>query len=63
MRLANIMKEIHLLPPNLVRQPSIQLVDSWYRRSFEELVGFSELPAKDPSVLSRFVGMKKKLRD
>lgn len=29
-RLANIMKEINLLPDNLLRTPSVRLVQSWY---------------------------------
>lgn len=29
-RLANIMKEINLLPDNLLRTPSVHLVQSWY---------------------------------
>lgn len=28
-RLANIMKEINLLPDNLLRTPSVHLVQSW----------------------------------
>ena len=28
-RLANIMKEIHLLPEALLSMPSVQLVESW----------------------------------
>lgn len=30
MRLANIMKEINLLPDNLLRMPSVRLVQSWF---------------------------------
>lgn len=29
-RLANIMKEINLLPDNLLRTPSVRLVQGWY---------------------------------
>ena len=29
-RLANIMKEINLLPETLLRMPSVQLVESWW---------------------------------
>ena len=31
-RLANIMKEINLLPDNLLRTPSVRLVQGWYAR-------------------------------
>lgn len=38
MRLANIMKEINLLPDNLLRTPSVRLVQSWYVRASFALV-------------------------
>ncbi|KOB75464.1 [Pyruvate dehydrogenase [lipoamide]] kinase, mitochondrial [Operophtera brumata] len=40
--LANIMKEIALLPDNLLRMPSVGLVNQWYERSFEEIIQFCE---------------------
>ena len=39
-RLANIMKEIALLPENLTRMPSVVLVNDWYARSFAEIIAF-----------------------
>lgn len=39
-RLANIMKEIHLLPDNLLRMPSVNLVNNWYAQSFKEMIEF-----------------------
>jgi len=39
-RLANIMKEIHLLPDNLLRMPSVNLVNNWYAQSFNEMIEF-----------------------
>src|SRR4029077_17528479 len=39
-RLANMMQEMQLLPENLLRMPSISLVQSWYERSFEEVLQF-----------------------
>ncbi|KAK6183451.1 hypothetical protein SNE40_010931 [Patella caerulea] len=39
-RLANIMKEISLLPDNLLTMPSVRLVMSWYEQSFQELLQF-----------------------
>jgi hypothetical protein len=37
-RLANMMQEMQLLPENLLRMPSVSLVQSWYERSFEEVL-------------------------
>jgi len=39
-RLANIMKEIHLLPDNLLKMPSVNLVNNWYAQSFNEMIEF-----------------------
>ncbi|CAK1548883.1 unnamed protein product [Leptosia nina] len=52
-RLANIMKEIALLPDNLLRMPSVGLVNQWYERSFEEIIEFEKIDP-DQSVLSQF---------
>lgn len=45
-RLANIMKEITLLPESLLRMPSVGLVSAWYVKSFEEILVFEKT---DPS--------------
>ncbi|XP_065053487.1 probable [pyruvate dehydrogenase (acetyl-transferring)] kinase, mitochondrial isoform X2 [Rhopilema esculentum] len=42
-RLAHIMKEINLLPRNLRRMPSVELVKSWYVQSFLDLMEFHDL--------------------
>uniref|UniRef100_A0A8C2H3M3 Protein-serine/threonine kinase n=1 Tax=Cyprinus carpio TaxID=7962 RepID=A0A8C2H3M3_CYPCA len=39
-RLANILKEIYILPERLVNTSSVQLVKSWYMQSLMELVEF-----------------------
>jgi len=39
-RLANIMKEFHLLPDNLLKMPSVGLVNNWYAQSFDEMIEF-----------------------
>ncbi|XP_026316237.1 pyruvate dehydrogenase (acetyl-transferring) kinase, mitochondrial [Hyposmocoma kahamanoa] len=52
-RLANIMKEIALLPENLLRMPSVGLVNQWYERSFEEIIQFEKMEP-EPPVLSKF---------
>jgi pyruvate dehydrogenase kinase 2/3/4 len=51
-RLANIMKEIRLLPDSLLRMPSVNLVNDWYVRSFEEILEFEKTDISD-KVLDR----------
>ncbi|XP_074622637.1 pyruvate dehydrogenase (acetyl-transferring) kinase isozyme 2, mitochondrial-like isoform X1 [Acropora palmata] len=41
-RLAHIIREIDLLPKNLLKMPSVELVRSWYVQSFRELLEFQE---------------------
>uniref|UniRef100_A0A3B3HV25 Protein-serine/threonine kinase n=1 Tax=Oryzias latipes TaxID=8090 RepID=A0A3B3HV25_ORYLA len=41
-RLANIMKEINLLPDNLLRTSSVSLVQSWYMQSFQDILKFKD---------------------
>lgn len=36
------MKEIALLPDNLLRTPSVGLVSTWYAKSFEEVIDFEK---------------------
>ncbi|MEQ2162579.1 [Pyruvate dehydrogenase (acetyl-transferring)] kinase 1, mitochondrial, partial [Goodea atripinnis] len=49
-RLANIMKEINLLPDNLLRTPSVRLVQSWYMQSFQDILEFKDKKADDEKV-------------
>lgn len=51
-RLANIMKEINLLPENLQRMPSVNLVQNWYMQSFGEILEF-ENSEDDPETLTK----------
>ncbi|KAM9493053.1 pyruvate dehydrogenase kinase, isozyme 4 [Clarias gariepinus] len=53
-RLANIMKEIDLLPDKLIGTPSVQLLHSWYTQSLMELVDFLEKDPEDKNVLGKF---------
>uniref|UniRef100_A0A915CQM2 Protein-serine/threonine kinase n=1 Tax=Ditylenchus dipsaci TaxID=166011 RepID=A0A915CQM2_9BILA len=47
-RMSNIMKEFDLLPLSLLQTPSAQLVEGWYKQSFEELLQFRDLePSKE----------------
>lgn len=41
-RLANIMKEIALLPDNLLHTNSVGQVSSWYMRSFEDVLEYEK---------------------
>uniref|UniRef100_A0AAR2KPT9 Protein-serine/threonine kinase n=1 Tax=Pygocentrus nattereri TaxID=42514 RepID=A0AAR2KPT9_PYGNA len=54
-RLANIMKEIRLLPPRLLSTPSAQLVHSWYVQSLMEILEFLDRRPEDQKVLQDFV--------
>lgn len=49
-RLANIMKEIALLPDNLLRMPSVGLVSTWYEQSFEEVIKYEKLEPTSSTV-------------
>ncbi|MCJ8732604.1 hypothetical protein PDJAM_G00213340 [Pangasius djambal] len=53
-RLANIMKEINLLPDNLLRTPSVRLVQSWYIQSLLDILEFKEKNATNGKVISDF---------
>lgn len=61
-RLANIMKEIALLPENLLRMPSVVAVNDWYMRSFQEIIEFEK---KEPNVetLEHFCNELVKIRN
>jgi len=61
-RLANIMKEIRLLPENLLRMPSVVLVNEWYIRSFEEIVEFEKADCSSRS-LDKFCKALIKIRN
>ncbi|XP_034616379.1 pyruvate dehydrogenase kinase, isozyme 4 isoform X2 [Trachemys scripta elegans] len=54
-RLANILREIDLLPDQLLSTPSVQLVKSWYVQSLMELVEFHQKNPEDHRVLSDFI--------
>ncbi|XP_039611030.1 pyruvate dehydrogenase (acetyl-transferring) kinase isozyme 1, mitochondrial [Polypterus senegalus] len=50
-RLANIMKEINLLPDNLLKTPSVRLVQSWYMQSLQEILDFKDKSGEDEKVI------------
>uniref|UniRef100_A0A8D0NV71 Protein-serine/threonine kinase n=2 Tax=Sus scrofa TaxID=9823 RepID=A0A8D0NV71_PIG len=62
-RLANILKEIYILPDRLVNTSSVQLVKSWYIQSLMELVEFHEKSPEDQKVLADFVDTLIKVRN
>jgi len=53
-RLSNIMKEINLLPSNLLQMPSVLILQDWYAQTFRDLVEFDSSSPTDPEVLSSF---------
>nr|CAI5860041.1 unnamed protein product [Callosobruchus analis] len=61
-RLANIMKEIALLPENLLRMPSVVAVNDWYIRSFQEILEF-EKKEPDAETLEHFCNELVKIRN
>lgn len=61
-RLANIMKEIALLPEHLLLMPSVAMVSQWYARSFQEVIEFEKVDP-DPKNLERFVLALTMIRD
>uniref|UniRef100_A0A7N4P2S1 Protein-serine/threonine kinase n=1 Tax=Sarcophilus harrisii TaxID=9305 RepID=A0A7N4P2S1_SARHA len=62
-RLANILKEIDILPDRLVKTSSVQLVRSWYIQSLMDLVEFHEKSPEDHKALSDFVDALIKVRN
>nr|XP_034350818.1 pyruvate dehydrogenase (acetyl-transferring) kinase isozyme 1, mitochondrial isoform X2 [Arvicanthis niloticus] len=62
-RLANIMKEISLLPDNLLRTPSVQLVQSWYIQSLQELLDFKDKSAEDAKTIYEFTDTVIRIRN
>ncbi|KAF6299321.1 pyruvate dehydrogenase kinase 2 [Rhinolophus ferrumequinum] len=53
-RLANIMKEINLLPDRVLSTPSVQLVQSWYVQSLLDIMVFLDKDPEDQRTLSQF---------
>ncbi|XP_055351417.1 pyruvate dehydrogenase (acetyl-transferring) kinase, mitochondrial-like [Paramacrobiotus metropolitanus] len=53
-RLANIMKEIHLLPESLLSQSSTKIVQHWYEQSFFEVLNYEHADPHDPEIIKKF---------
>uniref|UniRef100_A0A2S2N6D1 Protein-serine/threonine kinase n=1 Tax=Schizaphis graminum TaxID=13262 RepID=A0A2S2N6D1_SCHGA len=62
-RLANIMKEIHLLPDNLLKMPSVNLVNNWYTQSFNEMIEFEVDDGCTEQTLDKFCKILVKIRN
>lgn len=56
------MKEIALLPDNLLRTPSVGLVSNWYAKSFEEVIDFEQSEPTSQN-LSKFCSTLIHIRD
>jgi len=61
-RLANIMKEIALLPDSLLRTSSVGLVNRWYEQSFQEVIRYEKMELS-PSTLETFCSDLTHIRD
>ncbi|CAD6239468.1 GSCOCG00008703001-RA-CDS [Cotesia congregata] len=61
-RLANIMKEIHLLPEHLLRMPSLGIVNNLYVTSFEEIIHFEKAEVNE-TTLDKFCQALIKIRN
>ncbi|XP_065143565.1 pyruvate dehydrogenase kinase, isozyme 3b [Paramisgurnus dabryanus] len=62
-RLANTMREVTLLPANILSQPSVKLVQSWYSQSFQELLKYEKRSPEDPHTLNDFLDILIKIRN
>ncbi|XP_012691962.1 pyruvate dehydrogenase (acetyl-transferring) kinase isozyme 1, mitochondrial [Clupea harengus] len=62
-RLANVMKEINLLPDNLLRTPSVRLVQSWYMQSFQDMLEFKDKDGDSEKVTYDFTDAVIKIRN
>ncbi|XP_043911078.1 pyruvate dehydrogenase kinase, isozyme 2 isoform X1 [Protopterus annectens] len=62
-RLANIMKEINLLPDQLLATPSVQHLQSWYVQSLLDLMNFHDNNPEDPGTLEDFADALIRIRN
>ncbi|XP_016131754.1 pyruvate dehydrogenase (acetyl-transferring) kinase isozyme 1, mitochondrial [Sinocyclocheilus grahami] len=57
------MKEIDLLPDNLLRTPSVRLVQSWYMHSFQDILEFKDRDVDDEMLKQDFTDAVIKIRN
>ncbi|XP_063587156.1 pyruvate dehydrogenase (acetyl-transferring) kinase, mitochondrial-like isoform X1 [Penaeus indicus] len=62
-RLANIMKEIKLLPEHLLHMPSVCAVSDLYRMSFADILEFEKGDCNDSKILDKFTDALIKIRN
>ena len=62
-RIANIMKELHLMPKELINTKGCSLVTRQYAQSFKEVLAFESLSGKDPAVLNDFTAALINIRE
>lgn len=62
-RLANTMREVTLLPDNLLSQPSVKLVQKWYMQSFVELLDYENRKPEEPQTLNDFLELLIEIRN
>ena len=62
-RIANIMKELQLMPKELSITKGCSLVTRQYAQSFKEVLAFESLSAKDPAVLNDFTSTLMTIRE
>ncbi|KAG9485688.1 pyruvate dehydrogenase kinase, isozyme 3 [Eleutherodactylus coqui] len=62
-RLANTLKEVNLLPENLLQRPSVKLVRTWYMQSFLELLEYENKSPDDSDVLFDFLNVLIEVRN
>jgi len=62
-RIANIMKELHLMPKELINTKGCSLVTRQYAQSFKDVLAYESLSAKDPAVLNDFTNSLINIRE
>jgi len=62
-RMANIMKEINLLPGNLLQMPSILILQDWYAQSFKELVQYEAESKPDRIMMHKYCQILKTIQN
>ena len=62
-RIANIMKELQLMPKELSNTKGCSLVTRQYAQSFKEMLAYETLSPKDPAVLADFTSALMNIRE
>jgi len=62
-RIANIMKELRLMPLELRETRGCRVVTNQYAQSFKELIAFERLDGKNPTILKEFTAALMNIRE